>query len=120
MMVAARLYAISRACFAVSFQRGAANPPQRREQGPPEHLVMPLANAELTMCAPEFLQVRYEAIAVGLALPGIGDPAQGLEESPSLQVHRGREHGPDFGVQGKQAGVGVCHCRISDRLKQPE
>jgi hypothetical protein len=36
---------------------------------------MPLANAELTMRAPEFLQVRLKTIAVGLALLGIGDPA---------------------------------------------
>ena len=64
--------------------------------GPPEHLVMPLANAELPMRPPEFLQVRHKTIAVGLALLGIGDPAKGLEETPSLQVHRGREHGPDL------------------------
>jgi hypothetical protein len=81
---------------------------------------MPIANAELTMRAPEFLQVRHETIVVGLALLGIGVPAQGLEETPSLQVHRGREHSPDFGVHGKQLGVEVCHCRISDRLEQRE
>jgi len=69
---------------------------------------------------PEFLQVRHEAIAVGLALLGTGDPAEGLEETPPLHIHGGREHGPDFGVHGKQLGVEVCHCRISDRLKQPE
>ena len=62
---------------------------------------MSLANAELTMRAPEFLQVRYEAVAFGLALLGVGDPAKGLEETPSLHVHRGREHRPDFGVHGK-------------------
>jgi hypothetical protein len=81
---------------------------------------MPLANAELPMRPPKFLQVRHETIAVGLALLGIGDPAKRLEETPPLQVHRGREHGPDFGVHGKQLGVEVCHCRISDGLKQPE
>ena len=81
---------------------------------------MPLANAELAMRPPEFLQVRHETITVGLALLGIGDPAKGLEEAPSLQIHGGREHGPDFGVHGKQLGIEVCHCRISDRLKQPE
>jgi hypothetical protein len=46
-------------------------------------------------------------------------PAQ-FEETPSLQVHRGREHGPDFGVPGKQLGVEVSHCRISNRLEQPD
>ena len=46
---------------------------------------MPLANAELPMRPPEFLQVRHETITVGLALLGIGDPARGLEETPSLR-----------------------------------
>jgi hypothetical protein len=105
-------------CGLVPAWRG--EPLQRREQGPPEHLVVPLANAELPMLPPEFLQLRHKTITVGLALLGIGDRAKGLEETPSLQVHRGREHGPDFGVHGKQLGVEVCHCRISDRLKQPE
>jgi hypothetical protein len=95
-------------------------PLQRREQGAPEHLVVPLANAELTVRATEFLQVRHEMVAAGLALLGIGDPAQGLEETPPLHVHGGREHGPDLGVHGKQLGVEVCHCRIRDGLKQPE
>jgi hypothetical protein len=81
---------------------------------------VPLANTELTVRATEFLQVRHETVAAGLALLGIGDPAQGLEEPPPLHVHGGREHGPDFGVHGKQLGVEVCHCRISDGLKQPE
>jgi hypothetical protein len=53
-------------------------------------------------------------------LLGIEDPAEGLEETAPLQVHRGREHGPDFDVHGKQLGVEVCHCHISNRLKQPE
>jgi hypothetical protein len=41
---------------------------------------MPLANAELPMRPPEFLQVRLETITVGLALLGIGDPAKGLKK----------------------------------------
>jgi hypothetical protein len=81
---------------------------------------VPLANTELTVRATEFLQVGHETVAADLALLGIGDPAQGLEETPPLHVHGGREHGPDFGVHGEQLGVEVCHCRISDGLKQPE
>ena len=80
-------------------------PLQRREQGAPEHLVVPLANAELTVRATEFLQVRHETVAGSLALLGIGDPAKGLEETSPLHVHGGREHGPDFGVHGEQLGV---------------
>ena len=41
---------------------------------------MPLTNAELTVRATEFLQVRHETVAAALALLGIGDPAQGFEE----------------------------------------
>ncbi len=81
---------------------------------------MPFANAELAVRAPEFLQVRYEMVAVFLVLLGSGDMAESLEETPPLHVHGGREHGPDFGVHGEELRIEVCHCRVSGRLKQPE
>jgi hypothetical protein len=81
---------------------------------------VPFAYPELAVRAPEFLQVRDETIAGGLALEGIGDPAEGVEELPPLRVHRGREHGPDLAVHGEELRVEVCHCRVSGRLEQPE
>jgi hypothetical protein len=62
----------------------------------------------------------HEAVAVGLTLLVFADPAEGVEETPPLRIHGGREHRPDFGVHGKQLRVEVCHCCISDGLKQPE
>jgi hypothetical protein len=62
---------------------GRREPLQRRDQGAPEHLVVPLA--EFSVRAPEFLQIRHEAVAVLLALLGSGDMAERLEETPALQ-----------------------------------
>jgi hypothetical protein len=97
---------------------GRREPLQRRDQGAPEHLAVPLA--EFSVRAPEFLQIRHEAVAVLLALLGSGDMAERLEETPALHIHGGREHGPDFGVHGKELRIEVCHCRVSGRLQQPE
>jgi hypothetical protein len=81
---------------------------------------MALADAELPVRAPELAEVGNQPVAFLLTALSCGDLAQGGEEATALHIHGGREHGPDLGVHGEQLGVEVCHCRISDRLKQPE
>ena len=81
---------------------------------------MPFANAELPVRASEFLQIRNEAFAVILTLLSSGDMAESRKEAPTLYIHGSREHGPDFGIHGKELCIELCHCRISGRLEQPE
>jgi hypothetical protein len=106
--------------LAVSFQLGAANRCSVAISAPPDHLVVALADAELPVRAPEFTEVWSQLVAIFLATLSCGDLAKGGEEAAALHIHGGREHGPDLGIHGEQLGVEVCHCRSSDRLKQPE
>jgi hypothetical protein len=90
---------------------------QCSQQRAAEHLEMLFPDTVLAVPAAEPLQVRHEAGRIVLAS---GYPGQGMEQTPALQVHCGREHRGDLGVHREKLTIEISHRRVGGRLKQGE